>query len=205
MSGYSIVLPPPWQRIHLGSKVSGQVKAVVDRAMAKAPKEIPPDQLAPFRHRLEQQLNRQLEAAKDGGAVDFYFPTGEVHGVHLNASFVVSSVIPDALADESEVGSILAELIRDGAEAIDAGGTVWARTERVVHSEPDDLVGHPTSGRKVEYTTAMPQDGRRWVLVTFTTLGDGKPESEFTYLVVELFDAMMTTWRWAQEEIIDES
>ena len=205
MSGYSIILPPPWQRIHLGNKLNEQVRAVVDRAVAKAPKEIPPDQLGPFRHRLEDQLKRQLVAAKGGGGVDYYFPTGEVHGVHLNASFVVSSVIPDALADESAVGGVLAELIRDGAEAVDAGGTVWARSEQVVHSEPDDLVGQSAAGRKVEYVTAVPGDPRRWVLVTFTTMGDGKPESDFTYLVVELFDAMMTTWRWADESDPDDS
>jgi hypothetical protein len=29
-----------------------------------------------------------------------------------------------------------------------------------------------------------------------TTAGDGDPESQATHLIVELFDAMMTTWRW---------
>lgn len=198
MSGYSIVLPAPWQRITLRSNVTEQVKKVVARAAANAPREIPPDQLAPFLRRLEAHLNLQLDAARDGGAIDYYFPAKDMHGVHLNASFVVSSVIPDALTDESMVGPILADLIRGGADGVEVGGTMWARTEKVEHSEPDSLVGQSVAGRQVEYTTAAPGDPRRWVLVSFSSIADGEPGSDLSHLVVELFDAMMTTWRWAK-------
>lgn len=61
---------------------------------------------------------------------------------------------------------------------------------------PGGLPGDQVDLRKVEYLTAVPDDPRRWVLVTFTTAGDGDVDSEATGLVVELFDAIMSTWRW---------
>jgi hypothetical protein len=123
-----------------------------------------------------------------------------MHGNDLNASFTVSAVIPDAMADASDVADIMAELLRTGGEPVEAGGSVWVRSDETVLSEPDDLVGQELAARKVEYVAASPDDHRRWVIVSFTTLGDGKPDSEFTHLVVELFDALMTTWRWDGRE-----
>lgn len=200
MSGYSIILPPPWQRIQLGGDVPAQLKVMIDRSVAQLPKDLPPDQVGPLRRRLERRLTTELAAAGDMGAVDYYFPAEASHGNQLNASFTVSAVIPDAAATQDDVPDVMAELLRTGGEPVEAGGSAWVRTDSVVHHEPDDLIGSELAARKIEYVTASPDDHRRWVLVTFTTLGDGKPDSEFTHLVVELFDALMTTWRWAGHE-----
>ncbi len=64
----------------------------------------------------------------------------------------------------------------------------------------DELVADEHRVRKVEYLTPMPGDPRCWVMVTFTSLGDGTMDSEFTDLTVALFDAIMSTWRWAGVE-----
>lgn len=203
MAGYSILLSPPWQRIYLGEDVSGQVKSIIDRAMENVPKEISPDESAPLRHKLEYQVNSQLKEARGSGAIDYYFPPEQIHGVPLNASFIVSTVIPDALADDEMVGGILAELIADGSEAIEVGGTVWARSEKVIHSEPSDFVEGGVASRKVDYVSAAPDEPNRWTIVTFTALGDGNADSDITHLLVELFDAMMTSWRWSEDGDID--
>ncbi|MGH3866440.1 MAG: hypothetical protein ACRDQ4_09950 [Pseudonocardiaceae bacterium] len=42
----------------------------------------------------------------------------------------------------------------------------------------------------------VPADPDRWVVVSFSTLGSGDPNDEHARLLVELFDAMMTTFRW---------
>lgn len=195
VSGYTLVLPPPWKRINLGPDRRDDVRRVMDQAMAQAPKEIPPDQLAPTRRRLEADLNEQLDRAVEGGGVDFYFPVTAVHGVHLNASFVVSSVVPDAVADTDMVPGTLAELVRGGAEAVTVQDTVWARTESVAETD-GSAAPAGVRARQVDYFTAVPGDGRRWVLVSCSVIGDGDPDSTPTGLVVELFDAMMSTWRW---------
>lgn len=205
MAGYSIVLVPPWQRIQLGADVPAQVAAVVDRSVSRLPKEVPPDQVGPLRRRFERQLAGELAAARDAGAVDYFFPAEAMHGNQLNASFTVSAVIPDAMAEAADVDEVMADLLSTAGDAVEVGGSLWVRTEDVFREALDDSVvlglpGTEIAGRKVDYVTVSPDDHRRWVVVSFSTLGDGAPDSEFTHLVVELFDAMMTTWRWAGRE-----
>ena len=85
--------------------------------------------------------------------------------------------------------------MRSGAEAVTVGDTVWARSESV--SETDGASAPAgVRARQVDYLTAVPGEERRWVLVSCSVIGDGDPDSTPTSLVVELFDAMMTTWRW---------
>jgi hypothetical protein len=195
MPGYSLVLPPPWRRINLQERRHQQVGRALDRAIRRAPREIPPDQLAPARRRLERELNQQLDAAGTRGGVDFYYPDGEIHGVSLNASFVVCSVIPPASANAGLVTPTLAELIRHGAKPVTIADTVWVRSEQVKEGDGQDV---PTGlrSRQVDYLAAVPDDERRWVLVSCSVIGDGDPDSAPTALVVELFDAIVTTWRW---------
>ncbi|HET6561429.1 MAG TPA: hypothetical protein VFG72_06110 [Marmoricola sp.] len=194
MSGYSILLPPPWHRVHLGASRGRDVRRAMDRATARAPKEIPPDQRATIRRRLEAELVRQLDAVEERGGRDFYFPAHDLDGVGLNASFVVSAVVPGARAEAGAVGGVLATLVGQGGEPVSVDDTVWVRTESVVEGDGDAQAA--LRARQVDYLAAVPGDERRWVLVTCTVLGDGDPDSLPTGLVVELFDAIMSTWRW---------
>lgn len=198
MTTYALVLPPPWVRIHLEdrTRMRDGVRAFVDAGARRAPKEIPPDQLASLKLKLQGQLLRQLEESRDAGTIDYYLPSGPLHGVDLNASFVVSSIIPDANADVSQTAGVHAVLTAEGATSVQLAGTDWSRTEEVVATEGDQLVEAGLPARRVTYATAVPGDERRWALVTCTVIGDGKPDSDHTRLVVELFDAIMTTWRW---------
>jgi hypothetical protein len=196
-SEYRLVLPTPWELVKLDATMPARVSEIVGRAVERLPREVPPDQIAPHRHRLERELLKQLEAARANGGVDYYLPTDLMHGQQLNANFVVSVVVPDATTDEGLVPKVLATLLQgEGTRAVSVGDTVWSRRERVLERAPDDFLDARLGVRKVEYLTAVPGDHRKWVIVTFTTLGDGNPDSEATHLVVELFDAIMSTWRW---------
>lgn len=64
--------------------------------------------------------------------------------------------------------------------------------------EADAEVDANLSGRRVDYRTAVPSDERRWIVVAFSTPGDGDPNSGITALLVELFAAIMSTWRWEE-------
>lgn len=198
MSSYALLLPAPWRRIPLEDRTETRaaVRRYIAEASTRAPEEISRDDLAALRIELEGRMTRQMDQLRDNGGVDFYLPTGPLHGVDLNASFVVSSVIPDASADASWVAPVLASLEAGGAESVTLGGAPWSRAEEVVHTDGSDLVEAGLAARKVTYTAAVPGDERRWAIVAATVIGDGDPDSDHTGLVVELFDAIMTTWRW---------
>ncbi|MGY0067928.1 hypothetical protein ACWZEH_14075 [Streptomyces sp. QTS137] len=70
------------------------------------------------------------------------------------------------------------------------------RTERTV------AAGAPGGGelgsRRVDYVVPVPNDHGRWLGIVFATLGAGDPEDEIADLFVELFDAMMGTFRWSR-------
>ena len=195
---YRLVLPTPWERIDLHSDITAQSRRVVRQAVDRLPKgSIAPDRLTLTRARMERELESRLLEAKDKGGVDYYLPTDLMHGVHLPATFTVSRLMPDALADEEVTARVLAvRLAEPGTTAEQLGDSIWARTDTVLVRQPDELVADEHRLRKVEYLTPVPGDPRCWVMVTFTSFGDGTMDSEFTDLTVSLFDAIMSTWRW---------
>ncbi len=195
---YRLVLPTPWERIDLHSDLTEQARRVVRGAVERLPTgSLAPDQLTLTRARMERELETRLRGAKDNGGVDYYLPTDLMHGVHIPATFVVSRLMPNALADEQVTARVLAaRLAEPGTTAEQVGDSIWARTDTVLVRQADDVVADEHRVRKVEYLTPQPGDPRCWVMVTFTSLGDGTMDSEFTELTVTLFDAIMSTWRW---------
>lgn len=201
MTAYRLALPHPWAHIPLGNGTQDRVAEIVQGAMDRIPDDVPPDQVAQTRIRLEGMLLAELKEAQENGAIDYYVPTDTMHGVTINASFVVSAVIPDAAVEDGATGAVLASLLKDGdSRPVTVADTVWVRTEAVMERPADDVVGEDVSARKVDYVTAVPSEQRRWIIVSYTTVGDGDPNSEFTALMVELFDAIMSTWRWQEDE-----
>jgi hypothetical protein len=49
----------------------------------------------------------------------------------------------------------------------------------------------------VDYAVPVPGAAARWLLVAFSTLGAGDPDDQVARMLVQLFDAMMSTFRWA--------
>lgn len=198
MTAYRLALPHPWRQVPLDQRMPAAVDEIVATAVGRIPGDVPPDQVAQARIKLQGLLTHQLRSAQDQGGVDYYLPTDLMHGVQVNSSFVVSAIIPDASAPDGMTGRVLTALIAstEGATPVDVGDTVWVRTASVVETRPDELVTDTARARKVEYMTAVPGDERRWMIVSFTTFGDGDPEGELADLMVELFDAIMSTWRW---------
>ncbi|WP_040320079.1 hypothetical protein [Aeromicrobium marinum] len=196
---YGLMLPSPWQHVPLGRGRRERIAEIVDEALARLPDDAPPDQVAQGRIKLTEMLETRLRAAVETGAVDFYLPTALTRGVDVRSSFLVNEVLPDASAPEGVTGQVLARLLADdGAKPVTAGHTVWVRTEEVVDRAADETVSDDVSVRKVEYTTALPADERYWYVVTFTTFGHEHPRDGLADAMVELFDAIMSTWRWLE-------
>jgi hypothetical protein len=208
VTSYRVVLPRPWVRIPVGAGLEERVHEIAERAMQRLPKEVPPDQARPMRREVERRVIASVRMSREYGGIDFYLPTDSWHGFLVGASFVVSNATPPGLLPEDSddavgaVGAVLAHLAssRTGTEVLDIGDTVWARTEQVV--QPDESSareGVDVATRRVDYLTAVPGDEARWILVAFSCVGDGNPDGELALLTTELFDAIMSTWRWIRE------
>jgi hypothetical protein len=52
--------------------------------------------------------------------------------------------------------------------------------------------------RRVDYIVPVPGEVDRWLVIAFSTIGGGDPDDNVARLLVELFDAMMATFRWAR-------
>jgi hypothetical protein len=147
--------------------------------------------------------------ARSAGGVDLYLPIEDSHGVTITASFVVSQVtlpappapdlpaeVPDAeQVDTAQFVSYLTSADGDVAPVVIADASA-ARKESVAAADPARQI--PYGSRRVDYMLPVPGQSRGMLLVAFSTIGDGDPEGQFAKLLVELFDAIMTTFRWAK-------
>ena len=147
--------------------------------------------------------------ARSAGGVDLYLPIEDSHGVTITASFVVSQVtLPDPPAsdppaelpeqvDTARFVSYLTSADGDVAPVVIADATA-GRKESVAAADPARQI--PYGSRRVDYMLPVPGQPRGMLLVAFSTIGDGDPEGQFAKLLVELFDAIMTTFRWAKDQ-----
>lgn len=194
--GYQVILPRPWTRIPLGAEAPQRVRDLVAEQTVDWQGTVPPDQAGPLRRQLEQRLLTQVEQARRHGGVDLYLPVGRANGLILGASFVVSEVAADGVgAAGATAEEVLAAVLAEGGAQVELDGARWARREEVRGPDRGDAESDvPT--RRVSYLGPRPDDPTRWVLVGFSCVGDGDPDSPQTAVVVELFDAIMGTWTW---------
>lgn len=191
--GYRVVLPPGWVRIPLREGTERAVDAVLERSFA----ELPRDSTADVRSEVRSQLLAQAHRARDDGqGLDLLLPVELSHGQTIAASAIVAEFAFDGVSVDP--GHVLTALIADAQSTtpIALDGASGVRAERVVVADPSRQQGLDSSSRRVDYVLAVPNDPGRWVTISFSSFGDGKPDSDFSALLVELFDAIMGTWRW---------
>jgi hypothetical protein len=215
VSGYELVLPPAWRRIPVRHGTRPAIRAVVDDVLRGISEGVSRDRLTPIRIELERRLSEMAKQARSAGGIDLYLPVEYVHGVTITASFVVSQVtLPDPPAELTDAGSpntgradtaefvaYLTSAEGDASPAVVAD-TNAARKESVAAADPAQQI--PWGSRRVDYTLPIPGRSRGMLVVAFSTIGDGDPDGEFAKLLVELFDAIMTTFRWAKDQIAEE-
>jgi hypothetical protein len=193
--GYTLVLPPGWVRIPVnGSHTDHTIDEAITAAL---PADLPRDEAAKVRITVKGRLLAAAAEARDVGGLDLYLPLGRMHGLAIPASFVVSElpVQPGREADEA-----MREFATDpDAAPATVDGDPAIRLDAVL--EPDTLmteIDAPT--RRITYLVPVP-GMPRWLAVTFSTIRDGGSEdgsSSFSQILVDLFDAIMTTFRWAE-------
>lgn len=189
--GYTLVVPSGWSRVPLRRGTDRAITEILDRSFAG----LPQDRVASLRQELQLGLQDLAGRARENCGLDLYVPTERMHDVTVGASFVVAEM-SFVSVDQVDPGMLVARLVADGEHttAVELAGTAAARTEHV--TPPDAERGVEHAFRRVDYTLPIPADPERWLVVSFNTLGAGDPTDEFADLLIELFDAIMTTLRW---------
>jgi hypothetical protein len=173
VGGYRIVLPPGWVRIPLGE---GAEKALEEEVYSRV-------KGTRWEADVRRVMAEQVAAARRGGGLDLYVPVRSRRGAPLAASFLVGQIV---LAQGPAPEVVLAGLAGQGGSVRGMAGTLAVRREYV--REPQAAT--PTGSRHVEYALAVPRDATRYLTVSFSAAGG------LAGAFVELFDAMMTTFRW---------
>jgi hypothetical protein len=207
--GYALVLPPGWRKIPVRYGTDEAIREILDEVLGRVGSGTDRERLVRARVELQGRLSAMAMRAREASGVDLYLPVEYVHGTPVPASFSVSEGAPGSPggtggspAATAEPDQALApeELIAYLASADDAtslitlDGAPGIRTDHVAAADPGTEA--PLPSRQVDYVVAVPGSPDRWLMVVFSTVGDGDPAGQFANLLVELFDAIMSTFRW---------
>ncbi|MEU5957314.1 hypothetical protein [Streptomyces sp. NPDC047525] len=198
--GYTLIIPPGWTRIPLREGTEEAVKEIVDEAAERISGDLPRDKVTKARLELYRRLNSSVKEAQRRGGVDLYLPVEPMHGLLIAASIIVAKV-DTVLRDGADRQDVLTQLLTDSTdvESVEVAGSAAVRKERTVDADPEK--GAEAPSKHVDYIVQVPSSGADsgWVVVSFSTIGDGDPAGDVTEVLVELFDAVMTTFRWRTE------
>ncbi|MEV8594993.1 hypothetical protein [Streptomyces sp. NPDC052012] len=196
-TGYTLVPPPGWDMIPLRQGTSEAIKRIVDGSVRELPADIPRDDLTKARLELIKRLKKVARQARAARAMDLHLPVERIDGVALPASFIISEPLP-APAVGMDAGMVLSSLRPDASqsEEVTIDGAAGFRVDGVAQPDTAREVEHPS--RRVEYLLQIPGSAvPQWLTISFSTIADGRPDSEMAEILVELFDAVMTTFRWS--------
>jgi hypothetical protein len=198
--GYTLVLPPGWRRIPLRQGTSAALRKILDDAFSGLPR----DKVAPYRIEVERRMKEQIADARRNAGIDMYIPVERAASGPVPASFVVSDAFlgPADSAETVDPAQVVAYLASAGGEGGEGGrtriahldGASGVRVEATVPGDPGAEL--PYGSRRCQYIVPVPGHAGRWLLVTFSTPGARDPDGEFAILLTELFDAIMSTFRW---------
>jgi hypothetical protein len=119
----------------------------------------------------------------------------QVHGTAVPASIVVSrgTFGMNGLMYRGETVERLAAGSPE-ATAVSVDGVEGVRFERSAGPDPDD--GLPCSSLQIDYLLPIPGLESDWLVIAFSVLDNEAAGEKFSQLQVELFDAMLSTFRW---------
>lgn len=199
MSAYSIVQIPGWEALSLHPRDHGALERRLNElAHDSVAAEVPRDTATPFRKEVRKELARVVEQAQAAGAGLLALPVETVDGAAIPASYTVSEwrdPDPDDVAPLDLLKAIAAASAAR-TKIVDVDGQPALREETVESADPEAEPLATHAGRRVTYTVSAPDSQHSWVIFIFITLGDGNPDGPLADLLVELFDAHLTTLRW---------
>ncbi|MEU7717360.1 hypothetical protein [Streptomyces tibetensis] len=198
-NGFNLVPPPGWDVIPLHAGTQEAMDRIVHKAVRQLPPGFPKDDIPKARLKLTQEMKKVVRRAKSKGGMTLYLPTERLHGVALPVSIVASEPIEiPRVRPASGPEAVLAALASEtpGAEVRQLDDTAALRSERDVAA--DAAQGVEVAHRRVEYLVPVPDSTPdRYLTFSFSALIAPGSEPAFYDTLVELFDAVMSTFRWS--------
>jgi len=198
-NGFNLVPPPGWDVIPLRMGTKEAMDRIVRKAVAQLPVGFPKDDIPKARLKLTQEMKKVVRRASAKGGMTLYLPTERLHGVVLPASIVASEPIEiPRVRPRSGPEAVLAALasVTPGAETRSLDDTAALRSERDVPA--DAAQGVDVAHRRVEYVVPVPDSAPdQYLTFSFSALIAPGSDPAFHDSLVELFDAVMGTFRWS--------
>jgi hypothetical protein len=195
IAGYTLVLPPGWARIPVRSGTSQAIKRILDDKLRTLPVKVSRDAILPYRVMIEGHLRKIAAEARKQGGLDLYLPIDFRNGSLISASFVISEGTLAASGREPAPADLLTALAEDDdAATVSVGNSPSLRKEHFARADP--VSGTEYGSRRVDYVMPVPDDDSRWLIAAFSTVVNEEAPDWFAKLLVELFDAIMSTFRW---------
>ncbi|MEU6119220.1 hypothetical protein ABZ840_32355 [Streptomyces sp. NPDC047117] len=199
-TGYTLIIPPGWARIPLREGTKEALERIFFTHLDKVPDGVARDDAMRFRLELRKQLEKRARAARRNGGLDLYLPVRPRGGTLVAASFIVAE-LPVGGAEQAKAKHVLDRLAANaagpGATTRELSGSRAVRRESRVAAEPGRELDVDT--RRVEYVMPVAGNAENWLSISFSTPGDGNLDSDFTDVLVELFDAVVGTFEWRYE------
>jgi hypothetical protein len=196
MIDFNLIIPGGWVHLPttpgLAQVRQRSINAIVRQAL---PDTLPRDKAGPWRRMLRKDLTEATDEAERQGARGLVLPVREMHGMRLPGSLLLS-VIEDP-GDPQDPRQVLSEIVADAGPdgmALEIGGCPAARVSTIVDSYH---IKRKAPSVRVNYLVAAPDAPGVWAVLTFTVLSDGDVDAEPVRAIVLLFDAVVSTLRWA--------
>ncbi|MET9682045.1 hypothetical protein [Streptomyces coeruleorubidus] len=198
-NGFNLVPPPGWDVIPLHTGTQEAMDRIVHKAVRQLPVGFPKDDIPKARLKLTQEMKKVVRRASAKGGMTLYLPTERLHGVALPVSIVASEPIEiPRVRPTSGPEAVLVALASEipGAEMRELDDTAALRSERDVPA--DAAQGVDVAHRRVEYFVPIPDSmPDQYLTFSFSALIAPGSDPAFYDTLVELFDAVMGTFRWS--------
>ncbi|MFC8345911.1 hypothetical protein [Streptomyces sp. NPDC057280] len=198
-NGFNLVPPPGWDVIPLRTGTAEAMDRIVLKAVAQLPVGFSKDDIPKARLKLTQEMKKVVRRARAKGGMTLYLPTERLHGIALPVSFVASEPVEiPRVRPDSGPEAVLAALASEipGAEIRELDDTAALRSEREVPA--DAAQGVDVAHRQVEYFVPVPDSAPdQYLTFSFSALIAPGSDPSFYDTLVELFDAVMSTFRWS--------
>jgi hypothetical protein len=196
-TGYAMLLPAGWRRIPVLHGTRKAITGIVDEVFSRLPAAPADEGLMRARLEVEHYLTEMARQARGQAVVDLYLPVEQVHGVAVPASIAVSRGTRGS-SSALDWDEMMAQVAAGphGARPVNVDGAEGVRLER---SAGPGLARHvPCGSRLVSYVLPVPGVPGDWLIIAFSVVDAGGAAAAFARLLAEMFDAVMTTFRWTR-------
>lgn len=191
-TGYAMLLPAGWRRIPVLHGTRTAITGIVDEVFSR----LPAARSQAGRPELERRLTQLVRQARQQAVVDLYLPAEQVHSVAVPASIAVSrGTLEGGVPGWDEMMTQLSAGLHEARPA-SIDGSAGVRLER--SADPGPASGVACGSLLVTYMLPVPGVPGDWLIVAFSVLDADGTGGRFARLLAEMFDAVMTTFRWTR-------